>query len=139
MQKFILAILLIAGLSPNLWAQQTTIRVVLHPIVSMVVGETVVRCEARQRDLLVSIPLESFVVPSGELLRLELLHMTPEEKVGLTYNKIKTTNLTYTKPNFTVYPKRGVDEHLFELRFQRLPIEACRTVTKAIRFTLEPR
>jgi hypothetical protein len=126
----------------DLYAQSSTsvnVRIVLRSFVEMEIFEKDVQCEKLGKDIFLRIPLNTFVVPQGEVLRFELLNMDNDSNYSLIYNLDQPKKLTRDAPYFFVHPKRGTDNHRFVLKIGNVrPTAACGGVKESIRFSLEP-
>lgn len=127
--------LLLAGTS----SAQVQLNVTFHPMKSLETMEDKAKCIKQDKDLIYTLPLETFVIPSSEYLRFELLHIDAETTYKLYYNDGKTPKiLTRQNPYYLVTSKAGAQKHVFKLKLVNSEGTSCENLKNHIRLTLEP-
>lgn len=131
--------LILSFFSLNIAYAQVRLNVTLHPIVNLEIIENKVECKEEDKNLSIFLPLETFIVTQGEVLRFELLHLDAEKIYSLSYNdERKDSFLTREKPYLLVSLKRGEELHHFNLKISNTSKSFCRKIQEIIRLTLEP-
>lgn len=136
---FVIMALVICAFTAQEIKAQVSLRIVLHPVVGLEMSEKDIHCERIDKDLYLFLPVQTFVIPSGEVLRLELLNPDNEAKYTVTYNDQTTKRLTRADPYFIVHIPKGTRRtSRFVLKIGNAPWAACGALKESLRFTLEP-
>ena len=117
---------------------QVQVNIRLHPVVELTVDDKQVVCQTQGKDLYVTYPLETFIVPHGEILRFELLGMDETKSYTLFYNNQTKAILTRNKPYFIAHPERGSRVHKMTLKITQTRIASCRDIVESTLLQLEP-
>lgn len=117
---------------------QVQLNVIFRPLAQIDVFHSDIQCVVENKDLHVSVPLETFVIPDGEVLRFELLKVNPTKSYTLTYNNKVRVLLTEKRPYFIARVGLKDESHRFDLIIPNASLQSCEKIRESIRLSLEP-
>ena len=136
MKTLILLATILSAFYSNFASAQVQLNINLHPVSEIEMPQNI-ECLKKQRDLIVSFEIKTFMARTDSFLRVEMTHLTPQKQYLLSYNDIQES-LTSKKPYRLTVIKHGPQIHRLGLTIKNAPLSLCREIEDSLLISVEP-